>query len=281
MKNKITIAVYLALTAVPLLSGVVYIILYSLGLTGLISEGFTLAYWKQAFESTGILASMLYSLWIALATIATSITIALLFVFLYRPKEQIRIPYYLFLPLSIPYMVMGFFSFQLLSGSGMLSRISYHMGFTASIGEFPGLINDSFGFGIIFSHVFLATPFFIIMFLTIYQNERLAKLMEISSSIGVNFAYFYRKVAMPVIIRKAIPFLMIYTIVFAGSYEIPLLLGVQSPEMIAVFIVRKLQKFNLMDIPVAYVATIIYAALVILMVLVYTQLYLRKEIAND
>jgi putative spermidine/putrescine transport system permease protein len=280
LKNKVIISIFILVTAAPLLGGIVYIVLYSLGLTGLIAQEFTMSYWQSAFDSSEMLVSIAYSVWISAATTLCSVVLALIFLYFYRPKARAATPYYLFFPLSIPYMVMGFFSFQLLSASGLLSRVAFQLGFTDSINGFPELVSEPYGIGIIFSHVFLAAPFFTIMFLNIYQNEKLPRLLDISSSLGTGYFFFFSRVTIPLVLRKALPFLMIYTIVFAGSYEIPLLLGVQSPEMISVFIVRKLQKFNLMDIPVAYVATTVYALIVVLTVFIFGWTYLRKEVSH-
>jgi putative spermidine/putrescine transport system permease protein len=55
-----------------------------------------------------------------------------------------------------------------------------------------------------------------------------------------------------------------------GTYEIPLLLGRQSPSMLSVLVIRKLQRFNLADIPQAYAISVIYIILVsIILMLVY------------
>ena len=47
-----------------------------------------------------------------------------------------------------------------------------------------------------------------------------------------------------------------------GAYEVPLLLGMQSPRMISVLIAHKFRKFDLADIPQAYVLTVLYALVV-------------------
>ena len=61
-----------------------------------------------------------------------------------------------------------------------------------------------------------------------------------------------------------------------GAYEIPLLLGQSSPQMISVLILEKLQRFNLGDIPVAYSMAVWYAAICIITIS-YLLMRFRKE----
>jgi putative spermidine/putrescine transport system permease protein len=48
-----------------------------------------------------------------------------------------------------------------------------------------------------------------------------------------------------------------------GSYEIPLLLGRQSPQMMSILTMRKLERFDLATIPQAYVIALIYTVMMV------------------
>lgn len=68
---------------------------------------------------------------------------------------------------------------------------------------------------------------------------------------------------MPVLLRQSFPTLVLYFIFVMGSYEIPLLLGSQSPQMMSVLTIRKLQRFDLTDMPQAYVVGVLYTVFVV------------------
>jgi len=59
-----------------------------------------------------------------------------------------------------------------------------------------------------------------------------------------------------------------------GSYEVPLLLGRQSPQMISVATLQKIQRYNLYDIPKGFAMSILY---VLIIVLVLVLLYWRNR----
>ena len=54
-----------------------------------------------------------------------------------------------------------------------------------------------------------------------------------------------------------------YFIFKIGAYEVPLLLGRSTPETVSVLAVRKLQKFNLYDIPQGYAVAVIYTIIIL------------------
>ena len=72
------------------------------------------------------------------------------------------------------------------------------------------------------------------------------------------------RLQLPILMKGLFPLLILYIIFFMGAYEIPLLLGQSSPQMISVLILEKLQRFNLGDIPVAYSMAVWYAAICII-----------------
>jgi putative spermidine/putrescine transport system permease protein len=67
-----------------------------------------------------------------------------------------------------------------------------------------------------------------------------------------------------VLLRGIFPILALYFIFFMGAYDIPLLLGGSSPQMISVLILEKLQRYNLANIPVAHAMAVWYALLCML-----------------
>lgn len=229
-------------------------------------------HWRQILGDTSYWRSLIFSGFIALATVLISGGIALLFSLRYRKALGGKMTL-LYLPLTIPAIVMAFFVFQFLSKAGFLSRLTNAIGLTSGLESFPDLVNDQFGIGILLAHIFMATPFFMILFLQIYENERVDRYVQLARTLGCSAQNIRRRIQFPIMIHRAAPTLILYFIFAFGSYEIPLLLGSQSPQMISVYTIQKLQRFNLNDIPLAYTSSLIYAIFVLTIAIVLLRKY--------
>jgi putative spermidine/putrescine transport system permease protein len=256
--------VFLLLAVLPVAGGLLYGLASSFGLIGALATGFTLAHWQQVLGSGALLHALAYSMYIALAAIALA-TGSALFLTLYFKKSlsYSALRYLLYLPLTIPAMVTGFLVFQLLTKSGLVSRIAFHLGWISDLQEFPGLVHDTPGFGIILAHVLMAVPFLTLLFHAIYQEQGLDQLKEVSENLGAGKSYFLRHIAIPVLLKTAAPNLLLYFIFILGSYEVPLLIGSQQHQMVSVLAVQKFQRFNLFDIPQGYAISVAFTLFVL------------------
>jgi putative spermidine/putrescine transport system permease protein len=262
--EAIGILLFLILAVLPLLLGVIYALLYSLGLTGLINEGFTLNHWQNALTDIELWFSLGYTFYIAFITIALTIIGALtLTLCLKKPFEETLAGFSLYVPLAFPAIVVAFLVFQLASQSGFFARVVFQLGLISQTSSFPELVNDPFGIGIIAAHVFMAMPFFTLYFMNLYDQENMEELSQVGHTLGASRFAQMRRIVIPMLLRRAFPTLTLYTIFVMGSYEIPLILGRQSPQMISVLVVRKLRKFSLSTIPEAYITALIFIAIII------------------
>lgn len=259
--------IFILLTVVPLLIGVSYALLYSVGLAGVLSTGFTLENWVKVLTASEFWHSLLFSFYIASVSMILATSLALAVVVRFgRWFRSGLLSFMIYLPLVFPAMVMAFYTFQLLSKGGILSRIGFQMDLLHDLNNFPDLINDRWGIGIIFAHVCMATPFLIILFSNLYQNERLQSYSDLAKTMGATARQINFRILIPVLFNRAFATLVLYFMFIMSSYEIPLLLGSQSRQMVSVFTIQKLQRFNLQDIPQAYVVSVVYTILVIIIV---------------
>ena len=173
--------------------------------------------------------------------------------------------YAIYLPMAFPSVVAAFFFFQLLGNAGFLSRLFYHIGITNSINAFPDLVNDKFGIGIILAQLFLSLPVFVLLYLSLIVNENIDNLKLLAASLGATKKQVLWQITIPILFKKSFPTIVLFFIFKLGSYEIPLLLGRSNPETISVFIARKMQRFNLMDIPQGYAVAVLYAMMVFIL----------------
>jgi len=270
------LVVVLVACALPLGLALGYAALYSLGLVGLLSDGFTLRNWAELL--TGEFGrSIAFSAYVALASIAGALGVALALLLVARPTLAEPAAYrLLFLPLTLPPIVAAFVVYQLLSGGGVVSRVAWHAGGVGGPGAFPALVQDPYGVGIILTHTLLVFPFLLLVLLNLWQNENLSELSRVAASLGAGRRHVVTKVQLPLLLRGIFPLAALYFVFFLGAYDIPLVLGASSPRMMSVLVLEKLQRYNLADIPVAYAMATWYALLCLATIAVLYSRFRRR-----
>ncbi len=269
---------FVAMAILPIVFSLGYATAYSVGLAGLLSTGFTGSYWHDVLFSRDIWRSFGLSLYIAGTTVLITLMLALTITLKCRKALSTGpLSYAIYLPLAIPATVAAFLVFQLLSGAGFLSRILLNAGVISKISEFPDLVNDAASLGIIAAHVGLAVPFFVILFHEIYSSERIDRLSDLARTLGASSRRITTRITVPILLRRGFANIALLFIVVLGSYEIPLLLGLQSPQMISVLTMRKYEMFDIRQKPEAFIAAILYTALVLAILYV---LFRRKEVRD-
>lgn len=269
--------IYLLLTVFPLAAGLAYALGYSLGLTGILATGFTFEHWRAILSDQRFYTSIFFSLWVASVTILISTLTALFLTIRFRDLWKRSLwEWGLYLPLAYPAIVAAFIGFQLWSASGLFSRFAHSLGLIDQLEDFPGLIQDPWGIGIIVMHSLMAIPFLTIFLLSVYQKDDLERFFILATSLGASRRSANTKVIIPALVKRARPLLVLYTIFIAGAYEAPLLLGTQRPQMVTIYVVNKINRFDLGDRPQAY-AAIILVVLILLLALSIGLLSSRKS----
>lgn len=277
-RNWLLLLYALLVAGLPL-AGLAYALLGSVGVVGPLAAGFTGRYWLALGSDASLLKSALFSLWVAGVSLGLSVALALALVL--GAQNTLRrwpFPTLLYVPLLMPSLVMGFYLFQLLGRSGWLSRLSFGLGLTGSLEAFPELVQDAPGVGIIGAHVLLGFPFLALLFQAIYQESRLDDYRQLTSTLGASAAQFRWRVAVPVLLRRAAPMLLLSGIATLGAYDLPLLLGRPYPQMLSVYIATRLQRFDLRELPAAYLAGFLVAVGLLGLIVLLTRLTRRHAL---
>lgn len=262
--NIISFLLLLVFAILPLLLGFGFAVGYSFGLIGVLNKGFTLDNWSALFENNDVVVSFIYSGWLAIASLTLSVVISITIAIFFHKKFSKGIYSYLvYMPLAFPSIVAAFFFAQFLGNAGIISRICYQLGLIDKIQSFPNLVNDQFSFGIIIAQFFLSLPFFTLLYTGLYQTERIDDYAQLANSLGAKNKQSIFRISIPILLKKSFPNIVMYFIFKIGTYEVPLLLGRSTPETISVLAVRKLQKFNLYDIPQGYAIAVIYTIIIL------------------
>jgi putative spermidine/putrescine transport system permease protein len=172
----------------------------------------------------------------------------------------------LFIPLAVPAVAAALLAFQFLSGAGLFARLAWHLGLIAAPADFPALIYDRFGLGIILTHTAVAVPLLALLFARLHANERIDDYAALARTLGADRLAVLRRVTLPLLLRRAAPALTLLFAAVFGSYEIPLLLGAQRPEMLSILARRKFALFDLAQRPEGFLLAVIYALIVFALV---------------
>jgi len=258
---------FLAIAVLPIAASLVYALLYSVGLAGLLREGFTAAYWRTVLGGHEVWESLALSVGVAAAVVVFTAALGLALALGFSERlERGFLGYALYLPLALPGAVAAFFTFQMLTGGGGVARLLLRLGLLSDPSRFAPLVQDRWAVGIVLTHTALAVPFFALLFARLYESERVAELAVLAQSLGASRRQRLWRVEVPLLLHAAGTNLALLFIVVLGSYEIPLLLGRQAPQMLSVLAMRKLALFDLRQKPEAFVVALLYTAFVMALV---------------
>ncbi len=227
------------LSLVPALTLVIGLVGYSIGST------LTQAY--QSFESIGAsvdasiyITSFFYTLRIAVLATLSALALALFLLYLVftvmaasTSRRKVKQADFLLAPMFFPYFSAAYMIYLTFSQTGLLSRVTANLGLTQAIQDFPILVNDPFGWGILITYVWKTAPFMLLLFIpTVLQHDW--KNYEMARVFGCKRPTYFLQVILPSIGKTALfVSLIVFTFTFT-SFEVPYLLGVTYPKTLSV-----------------------------------------------
>ena len=230
-----------ALTVVFVLLGtsLIYGIAQSLGYISVIGEReLSLSAYQNLAIGQGAAGrefwgSLGYSLWVSLASTILSAIGALFLATLLNRRPSNFDTFALNWNLAFPHLVWGVFMLLLLTQSGLLARWADALGLIDAPVDFPVLVRDRFGFGIILTYLGKEIPFLTLLILALLRTQSEGYLL-VAENLGANVWQRFRLVTLP-LVRPALVSgsLLVFAYIF-GAYEVPALLGVRYPRTLPV-----------------------------------------------
>lgn len=253
----------LGLIVFPMAWVVVYSAIYSLGGTGRFSEGWTLRHWQAAISEGGLGESIAYSTMIAM-TVTAIATIGAFAITLAQPgmRHSRWFIALLCVPLATPAAVSAVTAYQILNPGGFFARVCYHAGWIASPADFPVLVQDPYAIGIVLTQSSHSLPLLTLYLFNTWTTARIDRFCRLAQSLGATRWQALLQVALPVLLARSRPMILLTFLFNLGSYEIPLLLGRQAPQMFSVLTQRQFGQFDLYQRPQAFALATTYLLLV-------------------
>jgi len=183
------------------------------------------------------------------------------------------------LNLPMPHLVVAVGMIFVFSQSGLLARFFTQIGFIASPSEFPILVKDKYGFGIILAYIWKEAAFFFIILMSVLQSLG-ENFEELAQSLGANKWQRFRYVILPLVMPNLFSASIIVFAFSFGAYEVPAILGVNYPQMLPVMSLDFFLNPDLNARSEGMALSMIIALIVMILVVIYfrlTQSKIRKD----
>ncbi len=233
-----------AISVVMLLFGasVIYSITQSLGYLTIIGEqrlsleAYVRLFSRATAAGREFWPALGFSLWVSIASTTLAALAALLLAVLLtnrqRPTGRSTL-LALHFNLAFPHLVWAIALSLLLAQSGLLARIAAALGLITTPADFPVLVRDRYGLGIILHYVTKEISFLTLIVLAVLRAQG-APYDLVAENLGANFWQRLRFVTLPLVLPGLTAgSLLMFAFIF-GAYEAPELLGTRFPRMLSV-----------------------------------------------
>ncbi len=240
----------------------------------------TLRHYVNILREWDFYASLLLTLYIALASTTLAVVIAIILALVLRQRfAGSRFVTFLFqLPLPVPHLVAAAGFVLLLTQSGLIARVAYQMNWIERPNDFPVLVFDRWQIATILVYVWKEVPFIGLVVLAVLKGIG-HEYEEIAQTLGASGWQRFRYVLLPLILPGVlVTSIIVFAFVF-GSFEIPLLLGQRYPNVLPVTAYRAYIDPDLNQRPEAMAMGIMITLIVI--VLLNLSLTLGRRIRTE
>ncbi len=186
-----------------------------------------------------------------------------------------RISTFLFqLNIPVPYIAFTLMIILLLKKTGFVSRILYSLGVISSASDFPLLVFDKYGIGIVLSYVLKFIPFMGVAILAVLQSS-VSEHEDQATTLGANKLQTFRYVTLPKIMPAVAMTAMISFAYAFGSYEVPSLIGTVNPVALPKLAYNYYISYDITERPVAYALSVVMMLIITAIVSVYLYFTMR------
>lgn len=226
--------------AAPVLVGIVYSALASLGVVGPGSGRVSPDAWVAALSDPQLLRGLRWSMWVAAAATLLATAAATLVATLFRAgtwsSRMARI--LALIPLPLPHVAAGVLGVLVLGQSGLLARVAFAVGWIDQPAAMPALVYDGWGIGLILVLAWKEFPFLAFVAFSLL-NGRGAALEEAARTLGARRWAVFRVVTWPVLWRGLLPAVVAVFTFVAGTYEATVLLAPSDPLALPLLTVER------------------------------------------
>ena len=212
----------------------------------------TLKYYKEILTRSDILQSLKYSLYIAFvsAFFAASIGTILCAILVNLRQVKGKVMRVVQIPIIVPHVIVALFAINILSQNGILARIGAQLGLISDQQQFPLLLYDGHGIGVILAYLWKEIPFIVYFVIALMANIS-DSLGEAATNLGANRIQVFWKITLPLCMNTILSGFLIIFVFALGAYELPFILGATLPRALPVLAYIEYSKPDLLARPYA------------------------------
>ncbi len=220
--------------------------------------------------------SLGFSLWVSIASTLISSAVALALAVWLSERRGNTDTLALNWNLAFPHLVWSVALLLFLSQSGLFSRWAASLGLISTPAEFPVLVRDRFGIGIILSYLGKEIPFLSITILSVLRSQAVGYDV-VAENLGASRWQRLRYVTIPQVMPALIAgALLVFGFIFS-SYEVPALLGVGYPKALPALALRFFLDPDLRARSEGMVISLIITLIVLIVAVISLRMGERKE----
>jgi putative spermidine/putrescine transport system permease protein len=173
--------------------------------------------------------------------------------------------------LSIPRLAAAMIMVFLLSQTGFLSSLAHKAGLVESVKDFPWLVYDSKGIGLMTVFIWKFFPYIGLSVLGILQGASIEYEQQ-AATLGVGKLKRFFHVILPAVIPSAaVSSILVFASSF-GDYEVPAILGSARRRSVSVMMYLKYVDPDMKDQPEAFAMMILTSLTLMAVILTYRRL---------
>ncbi|MFO1444218.1 ABC transporter permease subunit [Bacillus sp. Bva_UNVM-123] len=237
---------------------------------------FTLKYYREILLDKGFLSSLRFSLYTSIVSSVLAIIFGVLLSYsILQIKGRKDIVESLYrVPIAVPHIVSVLLMYNILSQSGILPRILYGAGLISDPSQFPSILYEKNGIGIMIAYLWKEIPFVALTTYTILSGVS-NKLSDVAYNLGAKKRQVFFHVLLPLIMPSVFSsFIIIFAFSF-GAYEVPLLLGPTQPKALPVQAFIEYNNPVLQNRPYAMVINMLITLIAIILTWLYFKAFER------
>lgn len=227
----------LSVLIVLYLGSLLYAFLQSLGYAPIyqINNFPTLQYYQEMLSTPGFWRSVFYTFYYALVPTLVGLALSIYLALTLRKRFPAKgaFQYIYKLPLMIPYLVGISLTILMFSNGGIIARLFHALGLIDNPGQFPRVLYDHSGLGIMIVYIWKQVPFMTLIIYSVLLGLG-PESEEASATLGANRWQTFWYVTLPQIMPGIVTGTAIVFAFNFGSFETPFILGGGFPNTLPV-----------------------------------------------
>ena len=186
----------------------------------------TFEHYLSLFQNVRFISALQYTFYIAFVSSALSVVLGVIVALTIHNKGYgDKLSYTLYkIPIIIPHAVVIILIIHIFFQTGILSRILFAFGIIQDATDFPLLIFDRAGVGIILTYLYKQVPFVVLTVFTVLRGfDR--KYTQIAQNLGAGQFHIFWRVTLPMLTPSILSAFLITFAFGFGAFEVPFLLG--------------------------------------------------------